>query len=121
MQLGDFELVAGQGERGMRRRGEDLDPARAGRPGRGRATGGGNRIRAWWSGSVYVGSVDAGDREPRAPERIQALDPERRRAVPVPRGRRSSMHLPRDALRVLPAGEILENSGFTASPRDACR
>jgi spermidine/putrescine transport system ATP-binding protein len=113
VRFGDFELIAGQGEpdaHGVVRlsiRPERVDLEEAG-------TAGANRIPGMVERLVYVGSTMQVIVNLAPGEKVQALIQNEGEVLPFQQGTSVSVHLPREALRVLPQGEVSEE-GFTAA------
>jgi spermidine/putrescine transport system ATP-binding protein len=113
VRLGEFELVAGQGEPDahgdvrLSIRPERVELHDAGSPGT-------NRIPAMVERIVYVGSTMQVIVNLAPGEKLQAMVQNEGGALPFQQGTAISVHLPREALRVLPEGEVSEE-GFTAA------
>jgi spermidine/putrescine transport system ATP-binding protein len=113
IRIGDFELVAGRGEPDaigdvkLSIRPERVVLEAAGTPGANRIPGMVERI-------VYVGSSMQVIVHLAPGEKLQALLPNEGAALPFQQGTSVAVHLPKDALRVLPQGEVSEE-GFTAA------
>ena len=113
VRFGDFELIAGQGEPDahgevkLSIRPERVDLEEAG-------TSGANRIPGMVERLVYVGSTMQVIVNLAPGEKLQALMQNEGEALPFQQGTSVSVHLPREALRVLPQGEVSEE-GFTAA------
>jgi spermidine/putrescine transport system ATP-binding protein len=113
VKVGEFELVAGQGEpdaHGEVRlsiRPERVDLETAGGSGRNRIPGMVERI-------VYVGSAMQVIVHLAPGDTLQALLKNEGGALPFQQGTSVAVHLPAEALRVLPQGEISEE-GFVAA------
>ena len=113
VRLGDFELVAGQGEpdaHGEVRlsiRPERVELLDAGSPGT-------NRIPGMVERVVYVGSTMQVIAHLAPGDTLQAMVQNEGDALPYEQGTAISVHLPPEALRVLPQGEVSEE-GFSAA------
>jgi spermidine/putrescine transport system ATP-binding protein len=113
VRLGEFQLVAGQGEPDAHGevkisiRPERVDVQSDGDHGENRIPGMVERI-------VYVGSTIQLVVNLAPGEKLQALVPNEGDALPFQQGTAVSVHLPRNALRVLPQGEVSEE-GFSAA------
>jgi spermidine/putrescine transport system ATP-binding protein len=115
VRIGEFELIAGQGEpdaRGevklsIRPERVDLEAA---------DTAGANRIPGMVERIVYVGSVMQVIVNLAPGDKLQVLLQNEGSALPFHQGTAVAVHLPPDALRVLPQGELSEE-GFTAAVR----
>ena len=113
VRLGEFELVAGQGEPDahgdvrLSIRPERVELHDAGAPGT-------NRIPAMVERIVYVGSTMQVIVNLAPGEKLQAMVQNEGEALPYQQGTAISVHLPREALRVLPEGEVSEE-GFSAA------
>ncbi len=113
VRFGEFELVAGQGEPdahgevklSIRPERVNLEPS--GGPGANRIPGMVERI-------VYVGSTMQLIVNLAPGEKLQVLVANEGEAIPFEQGTAVSVHLPREALRVLPQGEVSEE-GFSAA------
>jgi len=113
VRFGEFEFVAGQGEPdahgevklSIRPERVDLEV-----PG----TTGANRIPGMVERLVYVGSAMQVIVNLAPGEKLQALIQNEGETLPFEQGTPVSVHLPREALRVLPQGEVSEE-GFAAS------
>ena len=113
IKVGDFEFLAGQGEPDAQ--GEvkiAIRPERVVLEGAGAS--GANRIPGMVERIVYVGSAMQVIVNLAPGERLQALLPNEGSALPFQQGTSVSVHLPKEALRVLPQGEVSEE-GFTAA------
>ena len=77
-------------------------------------TTGPNRIPGMVERLVYVGSMMQVIVNLAPGEKLQALIQNEGEALPFQQGTSVSVHLPREALRVLPQGEVSEE-GFTAA------
>ena len=101
--LGDFELIAGAGDTDTRGKAKiTIRPERVGLDGAGET--GQNRIPGLVERVVYVGSVLHVFVNLAPGERIQVWIPNEGDRVPFAQGTHVSVHLPQDALRVLPPG-----------------
>ena len=115
VRFGEFELVAGQGEPdahgevrlSIRPERVDLEPS---------GGSGANRIPGMVERIVYVGSTMQVIVNLAPGEKLQALVANEGEAIPFEQGTAVSVHLPREALRVLPQGEVSEE-GFSAAAR----
>jgi spermidine/putrescine transport system ATP-binding protein len=113
VRFGDFELIAGQGEPDahgevkLSIRPERVDLEETG-------TTGPNRIPGMVERLVYVGSTMQVIVNLAPGEKLQALLQNEGDALPFQQGTAVSVHLPQEALRVLPQGEI-SDEGFTAA------
>jgi ABC-type Fe3+/spermidine/putrescine transport system ATPase subunit len=115
VRFGEFELVAGQGEPdahgevklSIRPERVDLQPS---------GGSGANRIPGMVERIVYVGSTMQVIVNLAPGEKLQALVANEGEAIPFAQGTAVSVHLPREALRVLPQGEVSEE-GFSAAAR----
>jgi spermidine/putrescine transport system ATP-binding protein len=115
VRLGEFELVAGQGEpdahgevkMSIRPERVDLEPS---------GGSGANRIPGMVERIVYVGSTMQVIVNLAPGEKLQVLVANEGEAIPFEQGTAVNVHLPREALRVLPQGEVSEE-GFTAAAR----
>jgi spermidine/putrescine transport system ATP-binding protein len=113
IKVGEFELVAGQGEPdahgevkiAIRPERVVLEDSEA---------SGANRIPGMVERIVYVGSAMQVIVHLAPGETLQALLPNEGSALPFHQGTSVAVHLPKEALRVLPQGEISEE-GFTAA------
>jgi spermidine/putrescine transport system ATP-binding protein len=113
VKFGEFEFVAGQGEPdahgevklSIRPERVDLETS---------DTTGSNRIPGMVERIVYVGSTMQVIVNLAPGEKLQALVPNEGEAIPFEQGTAVSVHLPREALRVLPQGEVSEE-GFSAA------
>jgi spermidine/putrescine transport system ATP-binding protein len=117
VRLGEFELVAGQGEPDAH--GEvklSIRPERVDLEASG--TTGPNRIPGMVERIVYVGSTMQVIVNLAPGEKLQVLLQNEGGALPFAQGTSVSAHLPREALRVLPQGEVSEE-GFAATARTA--
>jgi ABC-type Fe3+/spermidine/putrescine transport system ATPase subunit len=113
VRFGEFEMVAGQGEPDAH--GEvklSIRPERVHLEGSGAA--GPNRIPGMVERVVYVGSTMQVIVHLAPGDTLQALLPNEGEAIPFQQGTAVAVHLPREALRVLPQGEVSEE-GFTAA------
>ncbi|MGH2680003.1 MAG: TOBE domain-containing protein, partial [Actinomycetota bacterium] len=113
--LGEFDLVAGEGEEDsvgsvkLCIRPERVQLESAGASGQNRVPGMVERV-------VYVGSVMQVIVNLAPGEKLQVLLQNEGDALPFQQGTAVAVHLPRQALRVLPQGEISEE-GFAAAAR----
>jgi spermidine/putrescine transport system ATP-binding protein len=113
VRFGEFELVAGQGEPDahgevkLSIRPERVDLEDAG-------TSGPNRIPGMVERLVYVGSTMQVIVNLAPGDKLQALLQNEGETLPFQQGTAVSVHLPREALRVLPHGAVSEE-GFTAA------
>ncbi|HEX6399491.1 MAG TPA: ABC transporter ATP-binding protein [Actinomycetota bacterium] len=113
VKIGEFELVAGQGEPDAQGgvkiaiRPERVVLQDAG-------TGGQNRIPGMVERIVYVGSAMQVIVNLAPGEKLQALLPNEGSTLPFQQGTAVAVHLPAEALRVLPQGEVSEE-GFSAA------
>jgi spermidine/putrescine transport system ATP-binding protein len=113
IRFGEFELVAGEGEPdahgevkiSIRPERVDLEDAGATGP---------NRIPGMVERLVYVGATMQVIVNLAPGEKVQALIANEGEVIPFGQGTAVSVHLPREALRVLPQGEVSEE-GFTAA------
>ena len=113
VRIGEFELLAGQGEPdahgevkvSIRPERVDLEDGGA---------SGENRIPGMVERIVYVGSVMQVIVNLAPGEKLQALVPNEGERLAFQQGTAVAVHLPREALRVLPQGEISEE-GFVAA------
>jgi spermidine/putrescine transport system ATP-binding protein len=113
VRFGEFELVAGQGEPdahgevklSIRPERVDLETS---------DTTGPNRIPGMVERLVYVGSTMQVIVNLAPGQKLQALVPNEGEAIPFAQGTAVAVHLPREALRVLPHGEVSEE-GFSAA------
>jgi spermidine/putrescine transport system ATP-binding protein len=113
VKLGEFELAAGQGEPdahgevkiAIRPERIVLDPE---------GTSGPNRVPGMVERIVYVGSALQVIVHLAPGEKLQVLLPNEGTALPFQQGTSVAVHLPREALRVLPQGEVSEE-GFVAA------
>jgi spermidine/putrescine transport system ATP-binding protein len=113
VKLGEFDLVAGEGEPDAH--GEVRLSIRPERVNLGEAgTSGENRIPGMVERIVYVGSTMQVIVNIAPGDKLQALVPNEGEILPFQQGTAVSVHLPREALRVLPQGEVSEE-GFTAA------
>jgi spermidine/putrescine transport system ATP-binding protein len=113
IRVGEFDLVAGQGEPDAR--GEvkiSIRPERVALEPTG--TTGANRIPGMVERIVYVGAVMQVIVHLAPGETLQALVPNEGEGLPYQQGTAVAVHLPREALRVLPQGEVSEE-GFVAA------
>ena len=113
VRFGEFQLVAGEGEPDAQ--GEvkiSIRPERVDLEGSG-ATGP-NRIPGMVERLVYVGATMQVIVNLAPGEKLQALVPNEGEAIAFEQGTAVSVHLPREALRVLPQGEVSEE-GFAAA------
>jgi spermidine/putrescine transport system ATP-binding protein len=113
VKLGEFELVAGEGEPDAQ--GEvrlSIRPERVNLDDAG--TSGENRIPGMVERIVYVGSTMQVIVNIAPGDKLQALVPNEGQVLPFEQGTAVSVHLPREALRVLPQGEV-SDEGFTAA------
>jgi spermidine/putrescine transport system ATP-binding protein len=111
--LGEFQLVAGQGDADTV--GEckiTIRPERVDIEGQG--TSGENRIPGMVERVVYVGATLQVIVHLPSGDTIQAWTPNEGEDLPYAAGTPVSVHLPREALRVLPQGEVSEE-GFAAA------
>jgi spermidine/putrescine transport system ATP-binding protein len=119
VRLGEFDLVAAKGEPdavgdvkiSIRPERVDLQPSGAAGP---------NRIPGMVERIVYVGSMMQVIVNLAPGEKLQVLVQNEGDALPFGQGTAVSAHLPADALRVLPRGEISEE-GFVAAAQGAFR
>ena len=119
VRLGEFDLVAAKGEPdavgdvkiSIRPERVDLQPSGATGP---------NRIPGMVERIVYVGSMMQVIVNLAPGEKLQVLVQNEGDALPFGQGTAVSAHLPADALRVLPRGEISEE-GFVAAAQGAFR
>jgi spermidine/putrescine transport system ATP-binding protein len=117
VRIGDFELTAGQGEPDAQGgvklsiRPERVDLEDGG-------TAGANRIPGMVERIVYVGSVMQVIVNLAPGDKLQVLLQNEGVALPFQQGMPVAVHLPVDALRVLPQGEVSEE-GFSAAARGA--
>jgi spermidine/putrescine transport system ATP-binding protein len=115
VRFGEFELIAGQGEPDahgevkLSIRPERVDLEAAG-------TTGPNRIPGMIERIVYVGSMMQVILNLAPGEKVQVLVQNEGGSLPFRQGTAVAVHLPLDALRVLPQGEISEE-GFAAAAR----
>jgi spermidine/putrescine transport system ATP-binding protein len=115
VRFGAFELIAGQGEPDahgdvkLSIRPERVDLEEAG-------TDGPNRIPGMVERLVYVGSTLQVIVNLAPGDKLQALLQNEGGTLPYEQGTAVSVHLPPDALRVLPQGEVSEE-GFSAAAR----
>src|SRR5918994_789131 len=113
VRFGEFELTAGQGEPDahgevkLSIRPERVDLEVSG-------TAGSNRIPGMVERIVYVGSTMQVIVNLAPGEKLQVLVANEGEAIPFEQGTAVSVHLPREALRVLPQGEVSEE-GFSAA------
>jgi spermidine/putrescine transport system ATP-binding protein len=113
VRFGEFQLVAGQGEPDahgqvkLSIRPERVDLEESG-------TTGPNRIPGMVERLVYVGSTMQVIVNLAPGEKLQALIANEGEAIPFEQGTAVSVHLPREALRVLPQGEV-SDEGFSAA------
>ena len=115
VKLGEFELIAGEGEPDAQ--GEirlSIRPERVNLDDAG--TSGENRIPGMVERIVYVGSTMQVIVNIAPGDKLQALVPNEGEELPFEQGTAVSVHLPREALRVLPQGEVSEE-GFTAAAK----
>jgi spermidine/putrescine transport system ATP-binding protein len=113
IRVGEFDLVAGQGEPdahgevkiSIRPERVDLEPT---------GTTGQNRIPGMVERIVYVGAVMQVIVHLAPGETLQALVPNEGAGLPFQQGTAVAVHLPQEALRVLPPGEVSEE-GFVAA------
>jgi spermidine/putrescine transport system ATP-binding protein len=113
VRLGDFDLVAGEGEPDAQ--GEvrlSIRPERVNLDDTG--TSGENRIPGMVERIVYVGSTMQVIVNLAPGEKLQALVANEGEVLPFEQGTAVSVHLPREALRVLPQGEV-SDEGFAAA------
>jgi spermidine/putrescine transport system ATP-binding protein len=119
VRLGEFDLVAAKGEPdavgdvkiSIRPERVDLQPSGATGP---------NRIPGMVERIVYVGSMMQVIVNLAPGEKLQVLVQNEGDALPFGQGTAVSAHLPADALRLLPRGEISEE-GFVAAAQGAFR
>jgi len=113
VRIGEFELVAGRGEPDAHGevkvaiRPERVDLEAAG-------SSGANRIPGMVERIVYVGSMMQVIVNLAPGEKLQALVQNEGEQLPFQQGTAVAVHLPQEALRVLPQGEISEE-GFVAA------
>jgi spermidine/putrescine transport system ATP-binding protein len=113
VKLGEFELVAGEGEPDAQGevkvsiRPERIDLEEGG-------AGGQNRIPGMVERIVYVGSMMQVIVNLAPGEKLQVLLQNEGTELPFQQGTAVAVHLAKDALRVLPQGEVSEE-GFTAA------
>jgi spermidine/putrescine transport system ATP-binding protein len=113
VKLGDFDLIAGEGEPDAQ--GEvrlSIRPERVNLDASG--TTGENRIPGMVERIVYVGSTMQVIVNIASGDKLQALVANEGEVLPFEQGTAVSVYLPREALRVLPQGEI-SDEGFTAA------
>jgi spermidine/putrescine transport system ATP-binding protein len=113
VKLGDFDLIAGEGEPDAQ--GEvrlSIRPERVNLDASG--TTGENRIPGMVERIVYVGSTMQVIVNVASGDKLQALVANEGEVLPFEQGTAVSVSLPREALRVLPQGEI-SDEGFTAA------
>jgi spermidine/putrescine transport system ATP-binding protein len=115
VRFGDFELIASQGEPDAQGevklsiRPERVDLETSG-------TSGPNRIPGMVERIVYVGSTMQVIVHLAPGDTLQALIPNEGETLPFQQGTAVAVHLPRQALRVLPQGEV-SDEGFSAAAK----
>jgi spermidine/putrescine transport system ATP-binding protein len=115
VRFGDFELIASQGEPDAQ--GEvklSIRPERVDLEASG--TTGQNRIPGMVERIVYVGSTMQVIVHLAPGDTLQALIPNEGETLPFQQGTAVAVHLPRQALRVLPQGEV-SDEGFSAAAK----
>ncbi len=115
VRFGDFELIASQGEPDAH--GEvklSIRPERVDLEASG--TTGPNRIPGMVERIVYVGSTMQVIVHLAPGDTLQALIPNEGETLPFQQGTAVAVHLPRQALRVLPQGEV-SDEGFSAAAK----
>jgi ABC-type Fe3+/spermidine/putrescine transport system ATPase subunit len=115
VRFGDFELIASQGEPDAH--GEvklSIRPERVDLEASG--TTGPNRIPGMVERIVYVGSTMQVIVHLAPGDTLQALIPNEGETLPFQQGTPVAVHLPRQALRVLPQGEV-SDEGFSAAAK----
>jgi spermidine/putrescine transport system ATP-binding protein len=119
VRIGEFELVAGQGEPDahgevkLSIRPERIELGEAG-------TAGSNTVPGMVERVVYVGSVMQVIVNLAPGDKLQALMQNEGGELPFEQGTSVAVHLPPAALRVLPQGEVSEE-GFSAAQRGVAR